>query len=65
MVLWDSYNRRGGRESTEILGMLNLPWQGSEKEKEITKFEAYTDMAERLVRDLDIEEDLLNEIKTH
>ena len=52
----------GGRESTKLLGMLNLPWQGFEK-KTFTKIEAHTGMAERLVRDLAIEEALQEEIK--
>ena len=47
----------GGRESTNLLGMLNLPWQGFEK-KTFTKIEAHAGMAKRLVRDLTIEEAL-------
>ena len=43
--------------------MLNLPWQGFEKEKTFTKIEAYAGMEERLVRDLGIEEALQDEIK--
>ena len=54
--------RDGGRESTKILGMLNLPWKGYEK-KTFTKIEAHAGMAERLVRDLAIEEAFLEEIK--
>ena len=42
--------------------MLNLPWQGFEK-KTFTKIEANASMAERLVRDLAIEEALQEEIK--
>ena len=42
--------------------MLNLPCQGFEK-KPFTKIEARAGMAERLVRDLAIEEDLQEEIK--
>ena len=42
--------------------MLNLPWQGFEK-KTFTKIEAHAGMAERLVRDLAIEEALQEEIK--
>ena len=42
--------------------MMNLPWQGFEK-KTITKIEANAGMAERLVRDLAIEESLQEEIK--
>ena len=48
-------------ESTKILGMLNLPWQGFEIF--FTKVEAHAGMAKRLVRDLAIEEALLEEIK--
>ena len=53
---------RGGRESTKLLGILNLPWQGF-KEKIFTKIEAYAGMAERLVIDLVIDEALQDEIK--
>ena len=42
--------------------MLNVPWQGFE-EKIFTKIEAYAGMAERLVRNLAIEEALQDEIK--
>ena len=42
--------------------MLNLPWKGFEK-KTFTKIEAHVGMAERLVRDLAIEEALQEEIK--
>ena len=52
----------GGRESTKLLGMLNLPWKGLEK-KTFTRIEAYTGMEERLVRYLAIEEALQQEIK--
>ena len=52
----------GGWESTNILGMLNIPWQGLEK-KTLTKIEAHSGMARRLVRDLAIEEALQEEIK--
>ena len=52
----------GGRESTKLFGMFNLPWQGFEK-KTFTKIEAHTGMAERLVRDLSIEEALQEETK--
>ena len=52
----------GGRESTKFLGMPNLPWQGFEK-KTFTKIEAHAGMAERLVRDLAVEEALQEEIK--
>ena len=52
----------GGRESTKLLGVLNLPWQGFEK-KPFTKIEANAGMAERLVRDLAIAEALQEEIK--
>ena len=54
--------RGGGRESTKLFGVLNLPWQGFEK-KTFTKIEAHADMAERLVRDLAIKEALQEEIK--
>ena len=54
----------GGRESTKILGMLDLPWQGFEK-KTLTKIEAHAVMDEQLVRDLAIEEALQEEINTH
>ena len=54
--------RGGGRESTKLLGMLNLPWQGFEK-KTFSKIEAHAGMAEQLVRDLAIEEALQEEIK--
>ena len=53
--------RGGGRESTKLLGMPNLPWQGFEKK--IKKIEAHAGMAEQLVRDLAIEEALQEEIK--
>ena len=52
----------GGRESTELLGMLNLPWQVFEK-KNFTKIEAHAGMAKRLLRDFAIEEALQEEIK--
>ena len=42
--------------------MLNTSWQGFEK-KTFTKIEAHSGMAERLVRDLAIEEALQGEIK--
>ena len=45
----------------KLLGMLNLPWKGFEK-KTLTKIEAHAGMAERLVRDLAIEEALQEEI---
>ena len=44
------------------MGVLNLPWKGSEK-KNFTKIEAHAGMAERMVRNLDIKEDLLEEVK--
>ena len=40
--------------------MINIPWKGFLK---FTKIEAHAGMAERLVRDLDIEEALQLEIK--
>ena len=54
--------RGGGRESTKLFTMLNLPWQGFEK-KTFTKIEAYAGMSELLVKDLAIEEALQEEIK--
>ena len=42
--------------------MLNLPWQGFKK-KTLSKIEAHAGMAERLVRDLAIEEAIQEEIK--
>ena len=62
MVPWDATNRRWGRESTKLFGMLNLPWQVFEK-KTFTKIEANAGMAERLVRYLAIKEALQEEIK--
>ena len=50
---------RGGRESKKLLGMLNKPCQGFNC---FAKIEEYAGMAERLVRDLAIEEDLQTEI---
>ena len=52
----------GGRESTKLFRMLNIPWYGFEK-KSFTKIEAHAGMAKRLVRDLAIEEALQEEIK--
>ena len=52
----------GGRESTKLLGVLNLPWKGFGK-KSFSKIEAHAGMAELLVRDLAIEETLQEEIK--
>ena len=52
----------GGRESTKLFAMMNLPWQGFEKKKN-TKIEAYAGMSEPLVRYLAIEEALQEEIK--
>ena len=73
-LIWYSINFRwvfgmqligsGGRESTKLLGMLNLPWQGFEK-KTFTRIEAHAGMAEQLVRDLAIEEALQEEIKIY
>ena len=54
----------GGRESKNLLVMLNLPWQGFGK-KAFSKIEAHAGMAERLVRDLAIEEALQEEIKRY
>ena len=71
-IIWYSINfqwvcrmqiiRGGGRESTKLFGMLNLPWQVFEK-KIFTKIEAYAGMSEPLVRDLAIEEALQEEKK--
>ena len=52
----------GGRESTKLLGVLNIPWQGFDKTT-FTKIEANSGMVARLVRDLAIEEALQEEIK--
>ena len=52
----------GGRESTNLFGMLNLPWLVFEK-KTFTKIEAYAGMSEPLVRDLAMEEAHQEEIK--
>ena len=49
--------RVGGRESTKLLGMLNLHWKGFEK-KTFTKIEAHAGMSDWLVRYLAIEEAL-------
>ena len=51
--------RRGG--STNLFVMLNLPWQ--RLKKTFTKIEAYAGMAGRMVRDLEIDEALQDEIK--
>ena len=52
----------GWRESTNLLGVMNLPWQGFEK-KSFTKIEAHAGMTERWKRDSAIEEALQEEIK--
>ena len=62
MGLRDAAHRRGGRESTKLLGILNIPWQGFRGET-FTKIEAYAGMEKRMVRDLTIEEALQDEIK--
>ena len=54
--------RSGGRDSTKLLWMLNLPWKGFDK-KIFTKIEAHVGMAQQLVRDLAIEEALQEEIE--
>ena len=54
--------RGRGVESTILLGVLNLPWQGFEK-KTFTKIETYAGTAKRLVRGLEIEEAFQEEIK--
>ena len=51
-----------GRESTNLLKIINLPWQVLEK-KTFTKIEAHAGMAEQLVRYLAIKEALQKEIK--
>ena len=62
MGLQGSSSRRNcWGESTKLLGVLNLPWQGFETK--FIKIEAYAGMAERLVKDLEIEEALQTEIK--
>ena len=61
MGLQGASHRGGGRESTKLLGILNLPWQVFGKK--ITKIEAYAGMSERLVRDLAIEVALQDEMK--
>ena len=63
MGLLDATNRSWGEgESTNLLGMLNPPWQGFEK-KTFTKIEVHAGMAKWIVRDLVIEEALQEEIK--
>ena len=52
----------GGRESKKLCKMMNLTWQGFVKII-FTKIEAYSDMEERLERDMAIEEALKDEIK--
>ena len=47
----------GGRSSTKILGMLNLPWQGFGKQI-FTKIEVYAGMVELMLRYFEIEESL-------
>ena len=54
--------RGGGRESTKLFRIFNLPWHVFEK-KTFTKIEAYAGMSEPLVRDLAMEEALQEEIK--
>ena len=61
MSLLGAAHRRGGGGSTKLLVMLNQPSQGFKIF--FTKIEAYAGMAERLVRDLEIEEALQDEIK--
>ena len=51
----------GGRESTKLLEMLNLPWKGFKKH--FPNIEAEAGVAEKLVRDLTIEQALQEEIK--
>ena len=52
----------GGRESTKLLGTLNLPWKGFEKNT-FRKIETHAGIAKQLVRDSKIEEDLHEKIK--
>ena len=56
----ESYRWRRRGEPTKLLGMLNLPWQGFEKNWKKLK---NAGMTERLVRDLAIEEDPQIEIQ--
>ena len=51
----------GGRESTKLLVVLNLPCQGFKKTS--TKIEKHTGMAERVVISLAVEESLQIKIK--
>ena len=46
----------GGGGSTELLGVLDLPWQGFETK--LAKIEAHADIEKQLLRDLDIKEAL-------
>ena len=61
MVLWDATNRRWGERINKALGGVESTL--GIREKNFTKIEAHTGMAERLVRDLAIEEALQEEIK--
>ena len=52
----------GEIEYTNLLGVLNLPWQGFGGET-FTKIEKHAGMADRLVRDLAIKEAIQTKIK--
>ena len=52
----------GGRESTNLLRMINLPWQGFDR-KPFTKIEALAGMAQRQVIYLTIKQVFQKEIK--
>ena len=62
MGLRDATNRRWGDRINKALGYVD-PTLAGIREKIFTKIEAHTGMAERLVRDLAIEEALQEEIK--
>ena len=62
MGLRDATNRRWGGRINKALGDVESTLEGI-REKTLTKIEAHAGMAERLVRDLAIEETLQEEIK--
>ena len=62
MGLQGANNLLGGRESTNILVVLNLPWELFKNT--FTKIQAHTGMSERVVRYLVIEEALQTKIKS-
>ena len=62
MSLWDATNQRWGDRINKYLGGAEYTLSGI-WEKKFTKIEANSGMAERLVRDLAIEEALQEEIK--